>query len=64
MFTIPILLTIAVGSAISAAVTNIVNRHLNGAKVAAAYHDGHKAGFAKALGMDADKADDRPGPFL
>ncbi len=60
MFTLPILLTIAVGSAISAVVTNLVNK----GKIRAAYDDGHEAGFKKALGLDAGKRDDAPGGFL
>ncbi len=64
MFTIPVLLTIAVGSAISAAITNLVNRNMAVGKIRAAYDDGHEAGFKKALGLDAGKRDDAPGGFL
>ncbi len=60
MLTIPFIIAVAAGSAISAIVTNLVNK----GKVRDAYDDGHEAGFKKALGLNAGKRDDAPGGFL
>ncbi len=54
MFTLPILLTIAVGSAVSAAVSGWVSHRLG-------YDRGHQAGFTKAMGLDAAACAKPPG---